>query len=143
MPTPAAVVPARRLPHVITWIATLLLALPVFAAGLPKLLGQGGWITAFAHWGYPGWLVPVVGTAEVLGVVLLFVPRVASVGATMIAVIMAGAAVTHAAHGETPRVAFTVALCVLAVVVASVRRRSLGVPLLIGSRPRRAAGASE
>lgn len=143
MPTPTAVVPTRRLPHVITWIATLLLALPVFAAGLPKLLGQGGWITAFAHWGYPRWLVPVVGTAEVLGVVLLFVPRFASVGATMIAVIMVGAAVTHAAHGETPRVLFTVALCVLAVVVASTRRRSLRVPLLIGSRPRRAAGASD
>ena len=143
MPTAASVVPTRRLPRLTIWIATLLLSLPIFAAGLPKLLGQGGWITAFAHWGYPAWLVPVVGTVEVLGVVLLFAPRFASIGATMIGVIMAGAAVTHAVHGETPRVAFTSALCVFALVVAWVRRRSLRVPILAGSRAPRVDGAGD
>lgn len=112
-----------RLPRILLWLATFLLALPLFAAGLPKLLGQGGWVTAFAHWGYPGWLVPLVGTAEVVGVALMFIPRVATIGASMIAVVMASAALTHAMHDEMPRVAFTSILCTLAIFIAWSRRR--------------------
>jgi uncharacterized membrane protein YphA (DoxX/SURF4 family) len=124
-PAAAPTAAPARLPRVLRWIATLLLALPLFAAGLPKLLGQGGWVRMFAHWGYPAWLVPIVGTGEVLGVALMLVPRFASVGASMIAVVMAGAAVTHMLHDETPRVVFTSILCVLAILIAWSRRHNL------------------
>jgi len=107
---------------VLLWIASVFLALPLFAAGLPKLLGQGGWVTAFVHWGYPAWLVPVVGVGEVLGVALLLVPRFASLGGLTIAIIMAAAAVTHTIHGETPRIVFTSILCLLALTIAWLRR---------------------
>jgi len=120
-----------RVPRILLWLATLLLSLPLLAAGMPKLLGQGGWVTAFAHWGFPSWFVPVVGVAEVVGATLMFVPRIATVGASMIAVVMAGAAMTHALHDEMPRVAFTSMLCLLAMLIAWSRRRDFSI---IGSR---------
>ena len=127
---------SSRLPQVTLWIASGLLAFPLCAAGLPKLLGQGGWIGMFAHWGYPAWLVPVVGLAEVLGVALLLIPRFASAGASIIAGVMAGAAFTHATHGEAPRVVFTSILCSLALVIAWARwTRFLGPFVARGSRP--------
>ena len=113
--------PSSRFTPVTLWIATLVLALPVLAAALSKLLGQGGWIPMFAHWGYPAWLVPVVGLAEVLGVALMLVPRFASAGAAMIAIVMAGAAVTHATHHEAPRMVFTSILCGLALLIGWAR----------------------
>lgn len=117
--TPAAA--SSRLTHVTLWIATAILALPLLAAGLSKLLGQDAWTPMFAHWGYPAWLVPVVGIAEVLGVALLLVPRFSSAGAAMIAIVMASAAITHATHNEAPRVVFTIILCGLAILLAWAR----------------------
>ena len=112
---------SSRLPQITLWIATALLALPLVAAGLPKLLGQGGWVGMFAHWGYPAWFVPVVGAGEVLGVALLFIPGLASIGAVMIAIVMAGAAFTHATHSEGPRVVPTSILCSLALLIGWAR----------------------
>jgi uncharacterized membrane protein YphA (DoxX/SURF4 family) len=120
---------------VILWIATALAALPIFAAGLPKLLGQGGWVHSFAHWGLPSWLVPVVGAAEVLGVAALLIPRTATAGAALIAVIMIGAATTHAVHGETPRVVFTSILCIVSLSIGWARRESLRRSLPSGRQP--------
>jgi putative oxidoreductase len=120
---------SNHFPHVTLWIASVTLALPLCAAGLPKLVGQGGWISMFQHWGYPTWLVPVIGTMEVLGVVLLLVPRLASAGATMIAMVMAGAAFTHATHHEAPRVVFTGILCGVALLIAWARLARFRVPL--------------
>jgi uncharacterized membrane protein YphA (DoxX/SURF4 family) len=125
--TPAA--PSGRFTQVTLWLATVLLALPVFAAGLPKLFGQGGWIRLFAHWGYPAWLVPIIGLGEMLGVALLLVPRFASAGAAMIAIVMAGAALTHATHHEAPRVVFTSILCGLALLIAWARLTRFRFPV--------------
>ena len=121
---------SNRAANVTLWIATVLLSLPVFAAGLSKLLGQGGWIALFARWGYPAWLVPVVGVAEVLGVLILLVPRFSSAGAALIAIVMAGAALTHAAHHEGPRVVFTTILFGLALLIGWARLSRFRAPVV-------------
>jgi len=131
MRTTTPAVPSSRLTDVTLWIATALLALPLLAAGLSKLLGQGGWIPLFAHWGYPAWLIPVVGIAEVLGVALLLVPRFASAGAAMIAIVMAGAALTHATHNEAPRVVFTCILFGLASLMTWARLARFRAPVAV------------
>ena len=120
--------PPNRSSRITLWIGTVVLALPLFAAGAPKLLGQGGWIALFAHWGYPAWLAPIVGAAEVLGVALLFVPRLASAGAAVIAIVMAGAAMTHATHHEGERVVFTAVLCALALLIGWARSAGFRLP---------------
>ncbi len=49
------------------------------------------WTTAFATFGYPPLMAYFVGGAEVLGVVLLLVPRFSSYAAIGLGVIMVGA----------------------------------------------------
>ena len=133
MPNAATTARSDGSANVTLWIATVLLSLPVSVAGLSKLFGQGGWIPLFAQWGYPAWLVPIVGFAEVIGVALLLVPRFASAGAAAIAFVMAGAALTHATHHEGARVVFTTILCGLALLIAWARRPRFRASLV---RPR-------
>lgn len=90
--------------------------------GLPKVFGQGGWAGRFTAWGYPPWFVVVVGVAELAGAGMLLIPRLATVGGSLLAVIMLGAAATHLQHGETARVVVSLALFAVLTVFAWVRR---------------------
>jgi uncharacterized membrane protein YphA (DoxX/SURF4 family) len=109
--------PARRAPLVIAlWVLTVLLALFFTMMGVPKVLGQGGWGTRFAAWGYPSWFVVVVGVAELGGAIMLLVPQLATLGGFLLALVMLGAVATHLVHGETARV--LVPLVVFAVLTA-------------------------
>ena len=52
------------------------------------------WTDYFSTWGYPAALAFVIGGLEVLGALALFVPRLATYAAGMIALIMCVAAAT-------------------------------------------------
>jgi uncharacterized membrane protein YphA (DoxX/SURF4 family) len=107
---------------VVVWILSILTAVLLVAAGLAKILGQGGWAARFDRWGYPAGFVVVIGVVEVVGALMLLIPRVAAPGATILAVVMLGAAGTHLVHGETPRIAVTLVLCAVFVAIAWLRR---------------------
>jgi uncharacterized membrane protein YphA (DoxX/SURF4 family) len=66
----------------------------------------------------------VVGIAELVSMLLLLVPRLASYGASLFAIVMLGAIFTHATHNETSRLPFNLLLLTLTLVIAFVRRPS-------------------
>jgi putative oxidoreductase len=107
---------------VVVWVLSILTALLMVAAGLPKILGQGGWGPRFAGWGYPAGFVVVIGVVEVVGALMLCIPRVAALGAAILAVVMLGAAGTHIVHGETNRIAMPLVLSAVFVAIAWLRR---------------------
>ena len=111
-----------RVATIALWVASVAVALLLLAAGLPKVLGQGGWGARFANWGYPSGFVGLIGAVEVAGAVMLLVPKVAVLGAAILGVVMLGAAGTHLVHGETPRIAMPALLCVLLALIAWRRR---------------------
>ena len=113
------------------WVVTVLCAAFFTMMGLPKVLGQGGWAARFATWGYPPWFVVFVGVAELVGAIMMLIPQLATLGGTLLAVIMLGAAATHFLHGETARVLVPLLLFAVLAVVAWVRRR-----VLLGQAPR-------
>lgn len=82
------------------WVLSSLLTLVFAMSALPKLAGAQGWITRFTKYGYPKWFLFLIGTLELLGGVLLLVPRVSAYGASVLVVIMIGAAYTHLVNGE-------------------------------------------
>ena len=82
------------------WILSSLLTLVFTISALSKLAGAQGWITRFTKYGYPKWFLFLIGTLELLGGMLLLVPRVSMYGASVLGVIMIGAAYTHLANGE-------------------------------------------
>jgi uncharacterized membrane protein YphA (DoxX/SURF4 family) len=104
------------------WAVTVLLAVFFTMMGLPKLLGLGGWAGRFATWGYPPSFVILVGVAELAGAVMVLIPRLATLGGALLAVIMLGAAATHLLHGETARVLVPLALLAVLTVVSWARR---------------------
>lgn len=112
----------------VLWVVAVLLALVFSGAGALKALRPkekvievtGGWAGDF-----PAAALKVIGVAELLGAVGLVLPAavgiapvVVPVAATALALVMAGAALTHGRRGEGADVAKTVVLLALAVWVA-------------------------
>jgi uncharacterized membrane protein YphA (DoxX/SURF4 family) len=105
------------------WMLTILLALEFFLAGASKFAAGGAeWPANFVRWGLPHWLLPVVGLVEIGSALLLFVPRLATLGGVGLGVVMIGAIGTHATHGEWRRLVFCAVLLGLSALVAWMRR---------------------
>ena len=112
------------------WIVSILLLMGVGPPGVEKLVQPDAMTERFvSQWGLPAWLVPITGTMEALGGLLVLVPRVSSYGAVLIFAAMAGATGTHLVHGELHRFAFPLVFAVLAVLVGWARRRDAIGPL--------------
>ena len=106
------------------WILQLLLAVLFVLIGTAKF-GDPSWVRRFAAWGYPDGFYMVVGVLETLGGAMLVWPRLTSYGAALLGVIMIGASLTHAVHGELPRAGVPLACLVLVAIVGGLRRRSV------------------
>jgi putative oxidoreductase len=87
---------------VILWVCQIALALMFLGAGVRKFTSPM-WSRMFAHWGYPDHFYLVIGAIEVAGALGLLLPRTTALAAVGLIVIMIGAAVTHALHGEWQR----------------------------------------
>jgi len=102
------------------WILQLLLTLPMAGSGIEKFT-KPAWARMFRTWGYPDHFYLVIGAVEVVGAAGLLIPKATSYAAGMLAVVMAGAAVTQITHGT--RSGFgEVVLMLLLLVVAWGRR---------------------
>lgn len=112
-----------RIGTVLFWAFQILLAALFVVIGTAKFMDPT-WARNFARWGYPDGFYMVIGVLEAIGGLSLLVPRLASYGASMLGVIMIGASLTHAIHGESARVTPPLLYLALLAVVATVRRRS-------------------
>jgi uncharacterized membrane protein YphA (DoxX/SURF4 family) len=119
----------RLAKEILLWLITLFLALICLRSGLLKMTGNIFWVRDFHRWGYPDWFRLVVGIAELISMLLLLVPRLASYGASLFAVVMLGAIFTHATHNETSRLPFNLLLLTLSLVILFARRPSFIVPV--------------
>ncbi len=109
--------------NVLVWAATIFLAFIFIAGGISKLTAIAMWQERFVEqWGVPGWMVPITAVMEVLGGLLILVPKLAMYGGGLIIFVMIGAAGSHIMAGEWPNVGFTLFLLVMAALVANARR---------------------
>lgn len=76
------------------WIVTIAAGAGMALAGVTKFTSAEMWTGLFADWGYPAGFAYVIGALEVVGALAFFVPRFATYGGTLIALIMAGAVFT-------------------------------------------------
>ena len=108
--------------EVVLWIIALFLALVCLRSGWLKVTGNVFWVRDFHRWGYPDWFRIVVGIAELTSMVLLLIPRFASYGASLFAVVMLGAVFTHATHNEFSRLPFNLLLLGLSLIIIIARK---------------------
>ena len=99
------------------WVVQLLLAAMFVLQGVMKLTGGGGWAERFSAWGYPDQFLLVIGAVELLAGVGVLIPVTAIPAASLIIVVMVGAAVTHLIHGEIQVItnAIMIALCLIVI----------------------------
>jgi uncharacterized membrane protein YphA (DoxX/SURF4 family) len=115
-----------RLVAALSW----LLALSFVVGGVTKFLpGESffgpPYAEKFVEWGYPSWFRFVVGSGELLGAVLLMIPRHRFQGAVLLAVILIGAVVTHIANQDpwSQSAAAPVVLTLTGIVAGATRPR--------------------
>ncbi len=80
------------------WFVTVVEFLLMGIAGFSKFGDAEMWQGEFVGWGYPMWFASVIGAGELLGAILLLVPRFAFYSAALLAVIMLGALATVIIH---------------------------------------------
>lgn len=116
-----AIQPTLRIRDGLLSIVSLALAGLFLATGLGKVVGYSEMVEDFARWGYPSWLVIVASSLEITGALLILAPRLATVGAALIATSMMGAFLTHVANGQPAKMVLTGLLLIAALSVAAVR----------------------
>ncbi len=84
-----------RVKIILVWLLAISLAGMFGLAGASKLAGAEEMVVLFDTIGFGQWFRYVTGSIEVVGAVSLLVPRLASIGASLLAATMAGAAATH------------------------------------------------
>lgn len=119
---------ARIAKEIVLWVITLFLALVCLRSGWLKVTGNIFWVRDFHRWGYPDWFRIVVGITELSSMALLLVPRLAAYGASLFAVVMLGAIVTHATHHEASRLPFNCLLLALSLLIIFARRPKTNLP---------------
>ena len=112
----------RIVKEVFLWLITLFLALVCLRSGWLKVSGNIFWVRDFHRWGYPDWFRLMVGIVELTSFALLLVPRLASYGASLFALVMLGAIFTHYTNNETSRLPFNLLLLTLSLVIVFARR---------------------
>ena len=115
----------RKRDKIIYWIATVWLSLGMLSTGIVqlfKLEGNGpGSLASMTRLGYPGYIVPMLGIAKILGVIVLLIPKFPLIKEWAYAgffFMMSGAIFTHLAAGN-PVVEILPALFLLALTVIS------------------------
>jgi len=78
----------------------LLLAMVFVAAGIAKLAAIEFEAQAFSHFGYGRWFMYVIGALEIIGSILILLPRCAAFGAGLMLPVMVGAAYSHLNAGD-------------------------------------------
>jgi uncharacterized membrane protein YphA (DoxX/SURF4 family) len=106
---------------VLLWIGTIILFILFLAGGIQKLTEETSALRDFAHWQYPVWFMLVIGAVELGSALLLLVPSMASAGAALIVLDMAGGMVTTLRFGEGDRAGLSLILLVIAVLIAVAR----------------------
>lgn len=86
---------AGRAANVVLWVLQVTASGMFLMAGFSKLAGAPEMLALFDAVGAGQWFRYVTGSLEVLGAVLLLVPRLSGVGALLLACVMAGATASH------------------------------------------------
>ena len=107
--------------EIAAWLLALWLCYIFFRAGIAKFDDSSGWSRAFRGWGFSVWFRVLIGVLEVIGALLLLVPRTVVYGTITIGVIMIGAAVTQLMQHRPHPAAYM--MLALATVLFALRRK--------------------
>lgn len=106
---------------IIYWIATIFLSFGMLAGGIQQVLQIGGYNEIVTKLGYPLYLLSIIGTWKIIGVVVILIPKYKLVKEWAYAgffFVMTGAAISHIIVGQ-PFVEAMPALVLLVAIIVS------------------------
>ena len=60
--------------NIIFWVSTILFSAFMLSSAIPNVMSSAEWVTLITHLGYPTYILPLLGTAKLLGIIALLVP---------------------------------------------------------------------
>jgi uncharacterized membrane protein len=118
---------------IIYWVATIFLSFGMLAGGIQQVLQIGGYNEIVTKLGYPLYLLSIIGTWKIIGVVAILIPKYKLVKEWAYAgffFVMTGAAISHIIVGQ-PFVEAMPAIVLLVTIVVSWYFRSADRKLII------------
>lgn len=106
---------------IIYWVATIFLSIGMLAGGIQQVLQIGGYNEIVTKLGYPLYLLSIIGTWKIIGVVAILIPKYKLVKEWAYAgffFVMTGAAISHIIVGQ-PFVEAMPAIVLLVTIVVS------------------------
>ncbi|WP_025762541.1 DoxX family protein [Dyadobacter tibetensis] len=88
---------------IIYWITTIFLSVGMLAGGVQQMLQIGGYNEIVSKLGYPLYMLSILGTWKILGVITILLPRLTLLKEWAYAgfcFAMSGAAISHFAAGQ-------------------------------------------
>jgi putative oxidoreductase len=113
--------------NIALWVLQVLVGLAMIAAGVMKLIGAPMMVEEFETIGLGQWFRYLTGGWEVIAGVLLLVPKLSGVGATVLIPVMAGAVIAHLTKLGGSPVAPLVFLAMVSVIAWGRRRQTLSL----------------
>ncbi|MEM7118849.1 MAG: DoxX family protein [Chloroflexota bacterium] len=101
------------------------LTLIIGFSGVSKLAGMEEWLVEWERYGYPLWFMYAIGVLQVIGSIMIWIPKTRFWGAALFAVIMIGAAFTHISIGEFLPITQNAILLALSAYVMWINRESI------------------
>tara|TARA_B100000508_G_C11384454_1_gene240237 strand:+ start:394 stop:783 length:390 start_codon:yes stop_codon:yes gene_type:complete len=86
------------------WVSTIFLSFGMLAGGIQQMLQIGGYNEIVTQLGYPLYLLSILGTWKILGVIAILIPKKALLKEWAYAGIffaMSGATISHLSVGQT------------------------------------------
>src|SRR6267142_1103768 len=123
-----------KIVNVVLWVLQIAAAGMFLMVGYLKLSGNPQLVGLFKAIGIGQWFRYLTGTLEVVGAILLLIPRTSGLAALMLAGVMACAIVTHVFIVGGSPLGATILLVVTGLVAWGRRQRTMS--LLTGSRSR-------
>jgi uncharacterized membrane protein YphA (DoxX/SURF4 family) len=106
---------------IIYWIATLWLSLGMVSTGIVQIIKMKEEIAKMTQLGYPGYLMPLLGIAKILGVIVVLIPKFPTLKEWAYAgffFVMMGAFYSHLASGDAAKENIGPALLLILTVVS-------------------------
>lgn len=88
---------------IIYWVVTVFLSIGMLAGGIQQMLQIGGYNEIVSNLGYPLYLLSIIGTWKILGVIIILLPNFQLLKEWAYAgffFVMSGAAISHVAAGH-------------------------------------------
>lgn len=80
------------------WVLTVLLAFVFLGSSFGKLTGSASTVQMAATWGVDSTNLKIIGTIELLSIILFIIPRTGLLGTLLLVAFMGGAIATHVEH---------------------------------------------